>query len=110
MYKVIIIVNTGVIMQNLSKSEIEALSLLIEECSEVQQAATKILRHGKKSYNPFDTSKTTNINLLEKELSHVLISIDLLKQRNDLDWSSVMSHKEEKLKDINKWLHYNEIA
>ena len=35
----------------LSESEQERLSILIEECGEVVQAACKILRHGYESFN-----------------------------------------------------------
>lgn len=94
----------------------ERLKLLIEECSEVakeclnvQQACTKILRHGKSSYNPFDDNKTLNIHLLEKELGHLHLAMKMMFDKNDVNVFSVFDHMAEKSKTINKWLHYNKV-
>ncbi len=53
----------------LTPAEAERLALLIEEAAEVQQIATKILRHGFNSYHPDDPTRKTNRELLQAELT-----------------------------------------
>lgn len=52
----------------LTPAEAERLAMLIEECGEVIQAATKILRHGYESYNPDLAFSPTNRQHLIKEI------------------------------------------
>lgn len=53
----------------------ERLAILIEECAEVQQASTKILRFGRESINPY--SEISNAERLEQELGDLLAMIFL---------------------------------
>ena len=55
----------------LTDAEAERLAMLAEECAEVIQVVGKILRHGYDSYHPDDSSKTSNRQLLQKELDDV---------------------------------------
>jgi len=68
-------------------AETERLHMLIEECSEVIKAATKILRHGWKSYNPDlpPEDRTTNREDLERELLDVKAVVWGMQQAGELD-------------------------
>lgn len=59
------------------------LNLLQEECNEVGAMASKILRFGLMSYNPYDPEQKRNYQLLEQELGDVLALIDILIE-NDI--------------------------
>ncbi len=52
----------------LHPAEAERLALLIEECGEVVQAASKVLRHGYKSYDPTVRGGPDNQEALAKEI------------------------------------------
>lgn len=93
---------------NLTSAEAERLFLLAEECAETIQAVQKILRHGYESYNPFDSTKTTNRSLLEKELGHVAFAKWMLVDEQDVSGYNIEKHKIEKNKSIKQWLHHNE--
>jgi hypothetical protein len=54
------------------------LNLLQEECGEVGVIASKILRFGLISYNPYDPEMQRNYQLLEQELGDILAIIDIL--------------------------------
>lgn len=71
---------------NLTRAEIERLAMLIEECGEVIQAATKILRHGYRSHHPHDTRNPPMINRisLEQELGDVLAIYKIMVAAKDL--------------------------
>lgn len=88
----------------LTPAQAERLAMLIEECGEVIQAATKVLRHGYTSYHPKDPS-TDNRELLCRELTDLIaVHVDLM-DRGDL--------REIPAKDIpaaiaakKKWTHH----
>lgn len=65
--------------------ERELLLMLIEECAEVQHAATKALRHGLNSFHPERDPKFTNRHDLEYELSDLMTIIWRLQQLGALD-------------------------
>lgn len=94
---------------DLSPEELERLAILIEECSEVQQIACKILRHGYNSYNPNDRLKITNTKLLETELGHLLFAIEWLQNAKDVDATKIRYSAIDKAKNIQRYLHFNNI-
>lgn len=53
---------------NLTEAQRERLEMLVEECSEVVHAATKILRHGYDSYHPEKPETLVNRKDLQYEL------------------------------------------
>ena len=73
----------------LSPSEEELLVFLIEECGEVISIASKILRFGYGSYNPYDPEKTSNRTLLEGELGDVLAVIKMLEDEYEINLSNI---------------------
>ena len=75
-------------MENFNKltpAETERLAKLSEECGEVVQIIGKILRHGYESSSPFDSSCTTNRELLMNELADIMRITSLMMAINDLD-------------------------
>ena len=61
----------------LSAAEAERLAMLIDECGEVIQAATKILRHGFESYHPDDPT-TSNRDLLTNEMADLFAVYEMM--------------------------------
>lgn len=68
----------------LSPAEAERLAMLIEECGEVIQAATKVLRHGYENYHPADPS-TSNRDLLTGEMADLFAVCEMM----DADFARV---------------------
>lgn len=91
----------------LSESTQELLVLVAEEASEIIQAVTKILRHGKDSKNPYVANSLTNIQQLEKELGQLRLIVDELIEREFIDELEIHTHMQEKSLEINQWLHHN---
>ena len=71
-----------------TEREAERLHLLIEECGEVIQAATKILRHGYTNFHP-DFPDTTNKTNLEREIGDLNFVISMMYDGCDVNdcWS-----------------------
>jgi NTP pyrophosphatase (non-canonical NTP hydrolase) len=91
----------------LTSSEQERLELLIEECSEVIQAASKVLRHGYESANPLIDDSPTNRENLNKELGHVQLIVNRMIIKRDLNEPLMTQAAIDKSKDINRWLHFD---
>lgn len=92
----------------LTPAEAERLSLLAEECAEVVQAVTKILRHGYQSYDPTAciSERMTNQQALGKEMGHVLAAMQMLENAKDVHWIDVERGKDNKLATVDRWLHH----
>lgn len=67
----------------LTPAEAERLVCLIEECGEVIQAASKILRHGYNSYDPTNPNHGGNRSDLYRELVDVIGNINLMLDKGD---------------------------
>lgn len=94
-------------MAYLDGSQAERLFLLIEECGEAVQAASKALRHGYESFNPFDDKHVSNRDDIEKEIGHVLFAVSLLVQRGDLNPAKIERYKNKKATEVFFYLHHN---
>lgn len=90
----------------LSLAQKERLALLIEECGEVIQAATKVLRHGYESQNPFIVGQFTNRMDLNKELGHLLFAAELMLSEADIDKEAIEAYAQSKSHSIWQWLHF----
>lgn len=90
----------------LTPAEAERLALLAEECAEVIQVVTKILRHGYESANPFDPAKVPNRALLASEYGHVHAAVQLLVDHADIDIKTAVRAAKLKLDGVGKWLHH----
>lgn len=62
----------------LTPAEQERLVMLAEECGEVIQAVTKVLRHGYESCNPFTQGVETNREHLLREIVDVSAMIGMI--------------------------------
>jgi len=98
--------NTEEFSNELSAAQLERLAVLNEECSEVQQAVSKIIRHGYESFNPLpNADKTENREALEKELGHLLNAVRMLCVY-DLSNVAIQTHADDKRSTIPRWLHH----
>jgi hypothetical protein len=97
-------------LDELTPAEVERLTLLIEECAEVQQMATKTLRHGYGSCHPDDRfHKMPNRRLLEKVLGDLLYVISLMDDYADINPKAIAEYKEKKKEAIQEYLHHNHV-
>ena len=77
------------------EGEARNLVLLIEECAEVQQAATKVLRFGVGGhYQTGEHQGRTNVEALEVELGHLLAIYRSLRLRRQVHAGRVMDSME----------------
>lgn len=83
----------------LSLAQTERLVLLVEECGEVIQAATKILRYG---YDGVYESGVLNRHQIELEIGDVLAVTDLLIGGDDVDSDSIELYAKEKKKKLKR--------
>ena len=90
---------------NLSPAETERLSILLEECGEVQQVIGKILRHGYDSGHP--DGGPTNRECLELELGDVYHAYQRLCVREDINEEAVLERAVVKGIKISQWLHHD---
>lgn len=67
----------------ISEEELGILTNLAEECAEVQQMVSKIIRFGWDSYHPQDTNKTPNIVRLANEVGNLLAMLDIINLPED---------------------------
>jgi NTP pyrophosphatase (non-canonical NTP hydrolase) len=93
----------------LTPAQVEALALIIEECAEVQHAATKILRHGLIATNPLLLESVTNQEDLARELGDVIASISLLDSIGLIDGSMLSTYAMGKIGRLPQYLHHIEI-
>lgn len=89
----------------LEPDEAERLAILIEEMSEVQHIACKILRHGYESTNP-DGDSTTNRGLLEKEIGDVRHIIQMMVLGEDLRELYINDAQIRRHDTLTKYLHH----
>lgn len=77
----------------LTPAEAERLAYLIEELSEVQHIACKILRHGYSSYDPtakVEKYRVLNRELLETEIRDVMKAVMLLIKNKDIQECNIV--------------------
>lgn len=88
-------------------SELELLVLLIEECGEVIQAASKVLRHGWQSRNPTGgVQAVTNEEDLQTEVGQLQAVIDLLTDSGDLPARALAAARARKHASVVYYLHH----
>lgn len=90
----------------LSAQHAELLALLIEECSEVQKAACKILRHGQRSHNPDGDRDKSNQDHLQEELGHVLAAMRMLHECGYANNMAINVATGSKLENVMQYLHH----
>jgi len=80
---------------------------LIEECSEIQKAASKALRFGLEDRNP-NTPNRNNAEDIAIELIDLLTIRDMLLHNNDIPTLDEEDLKEQKRKRINEYIKLSE--
>lgn len=83
----------------------ERLRLLIEECAEVTQAASKILRFGR--YSSYDGG-IDNQTSLEHELGDLQLIRTVMVERGDLNSFNIDQRVYDKRARINPFLRFNQ--
>ncbi len=87
----------------------EALVILMEECGELIQAASKCLRHGVNNYNPdTDNPETTNIDDLMIEMGHVRALVRYLSYTDFVRDSYIDRCAKQKLMKLPRWSSLDE--
>jgi len=81
----------------------EALSILIEECAKVTQAATKIMRFGSGS----EWDGVTSISRLEREIGDLLAVVDALINMSIVKEQELLDYKEKKFDRLKTWSNIN---
>lgn len=96
----------------LSPSELERLSLLLEELGEAQQAIGKILRHGYESTNPDLplNKRMSNRFDLARELGHVQRAVRIMINSGDILEHWIDTHSCLKKTRLSLYLHHNIIS
>jgi len=89
---------------NLTPAEAERLALLAEECGELVQAVTKILRHGYESHHP--VSHANNRETLHREMGDVRAAMLILCEAGDTEKKIIHEYADAKLKKVGKFLHH----
>ena len=92
----------------LTEAEAERLTILIEECGEVVQAACKILRHGYESTNPTVTNGETNRTALERELGDMAHAMTRMANADDINPWEVERRRLSKPAKILPYLHHQD--
>lgn len=86
----------------LSNKEIEQLVILQEECAEVIQSVSKILRFGIDSEYNNETNKTK----LNKEIGDVFALLQLLSESEIVNMIDVFTFKHQKLEKLKQFTYY----
>lgn len=86
--------------------EKEILNILLEECAEVIQAISKILRFGFESTHPNDPTYTNRTHLQE-ELGDLYCMMDILSQKSIVDHDLVISYATKKLSKLKRYSDIN---
>ena len=83
----------------MNPKDLETLAILQEECAEVVQAVSKILRFGIDS----SWNGRTNRQALESEVGDVLAMIGVLLKSGVLNEDQVMEAKDHKMTKLKRW-------
>lgn len=83
------------------------MTILIEECSEVQKEVSKAMRFGLDDWSPFDDTKTTNRESISAELSDLIGTAMMLRDEGLIDDFLIESKIKNKQEKIEKYLKYS---
>lgn len=97
-------------MNKLTESQIERLIILSEECAEVIQVVSKIIRFGYEDFNPYAKDIRSNRERLEEELGDVLGAMQLFNLASELNNMKILDAKEKKLQKFEKFTKYQDLT
>lgn len=81
------------------KYKTELLVVLMEECAEVIQEASKIIRFGEDA----EYNGETALSRLEKELGDLQCMVDLLHANNMISYDNLEKYADAKEQKLKKW-------
>ncbi len=93
----------------LTPGQLERLTKLSEECSEVIKTICKIVLHGYESTDPTFQVEGTNREQLEKEIGDINAAVNLLAVRNEVFYAAILDHQDAKIQkylDGKCYLHH----
>ena len=92
----------------LTPEQTESLSILAEECAEVVQAVTKILRHGLLGTMPDNLSCGVydNMSVLRGELADVVVAAAVVSHVFCLSATEMNHRIDDKLLTLRNWTHH----
>lgn len=96
-------------MKNFNKltpAELERLSCLAEECAEVIQCVSKVIRHGYADYSPNDPTHTDNRKNLERELGDLRYWMIRMSVEGDVSRDEIHRNADLKGAKVAQWLHH----
>jgi hypothetical protein len=82
-------------------NESENLEILAEECCEVGQIKSKIVRFGLDDFHP--KNEVPNREALERELGHIIGMIDILCYHGTITRKGVLAGRDHKIEKLQKW-------
>lgn len=85
---------------DLTDGQIELLSIISEECGEVSQAVSKIIRFGLEGRDPKIRNANTNKEELAIELGNVMSAMMLASKAGLLDYEIVKSSAKNKMATV----------
>lgn len=89
----------------LHRDQEEALHILIEECSEVIKAATKVLRYGLDTTHP--SGGRTNVQDIAVEFGHAIAALDFLGYANiAVDYTRLNHARMNKHDTVQPFIHH----
>lgn len=93
---------------NLTPQEQEALIVLVEECGEVIQAASKMLRHGAQAtdYTASLPRHYDNAGHLEREITHVFAAVAICDELGLVGRFNLDEQVRDKLRSMQPYLHH----
>ena len=86
-----------VFSNKLTPAESERLYMLMEECGEVIQACSKVLRHGYDSYHP-NNPNVNNRELLTNEVHDLFAVLDMMDHDIKVDGAQILQSVKQKKK------------
>lgn len=98
--------DNGVHFNKLTPAEAERLACLAEELGEAIQVIGKILRHGYDDWSPYDETRTTNRQNLERELGDISAVCQRMDEEADIDPIRVKVAHHHKMAKLPKWTHH----
>jgi NTP pyrophosphatase (non-canonical NTP hydrolase) len=83
----------------MNSSEREIMLIAQEECAEVTQAISKVFRFGMDAVH----NERTNKDRLEEEIGDLICMLQMMEERNLIDWTRVSVAAERKRTKLKTW-------
>jgi len=79
----------------------ETLLIAAEECAEVTQMLSKVLRFGLHAQHP--NEDVDNQDRLEEEIGDLMCMFEIMAEQNIIDWGKVSVHSRYKRDKLRQW-------